>query len=201
VLTTREIKVICDIVKTESITIPTLQDDVVDHLCCVVEYKLESGQVFEKAIKEAIQELAPNGLHEIERETIFLLNYNRTIQMKKVMYLIGLISTMALSLGWLFRFLRWPGGDELANYGFLGFSLLFVPMLAINQFRVSINKALPEKLRIILGLSSGLVTCLAVLFKTMHYPGADILLLSGAALFIFGFLPFLFFTMYKKSIS
>jgi hypothetical protein len=121
--------------------------------------------------------------------------------MKKVMYSVGLFSAMAMSVGWLFRILHMPGGFELVNYGFLAFSLVFVPMLAVNQFRESANKTLPEKLRIILGLLSGIITCLAVLFKIFHYPGADILLLTGGLIFIFGFLPFLFFTMYKKSIS
>lgn len=200
-LTTREVKVIRDIVKSESITIPTLRDDVVDHLSCVVEAKLESGQTFDKAIKEALEELAPKGLHELERETMFLLSYNRSIQMKKVMYAIGLISTMSISLGWLFRFLRWPGGSELANYGFFGFALLFLPLLAGHRFKMNSKKSLPEKLRIILGLLSALITCMAMFFKMMHYPGADLLLLAGAGIFIFGFLPFLFFNMYKKSIS
>jgi hypothetical protein len=145
--------------------------------------------------------LAPEGLDEIQRETVFLLNSKKIILMKKVMYSIGLVSSMAISLGWLFRILHWPGGFELVNYGFMGFALLFLPMVAINQFKVNINKALSEKLRIILGLLSAFITCIAVFFKTMHYPGADTLLLSGGLLFIFGFLPFLFFTMYKKSVS
>lgn len=121
--------------------------------------------------------------------------------MKKIMYVIGLVSAMAMSLGWLFRILHMPGGYEIANYGFLVFSLLFVPMLAVNQLKSSIKKALPEKLRIIVGLLSGIITCIAVLLKIFHYPGADILLLAGALVFIFGFLPLLFFTLYKKSIS
>jgi hypothetical protein len=166
-----------------------------------VEHKIDRGKSFDAAMPEAFKELAPDGLDEIQREAVFLLNSKKIILMKKVMYSIGLISTMALSLGWLFRILHWPGGSELVNYGFLGFALLFLPMLAINQFKIGINKALPEKLRIILGLLSGFITCMAVFLKIMHYPGADYLLVSGALLFIFGFLPFLFFTMYKKSIS
>jgi hypothetical protein len=200
-LTGEQIEKIRNIIDQSAISSDLLKDDVLDHLCCVVEYKIAHGRPFEAALPEAFNELAPDGLDEIQRETVFLLNSTKIILMKKVMYSIGLISTMAMSLGWLFRILHWPGGFELVNYGFLVFSLLFVPMLAINQFKVSINKALSEKLRIILGLLSGFITCIAVLFKIFHYPGADFLLLTGALIFIFGFLPFLFFTMYKKSIS
>ena len=200
-LSEEQIEKIRNIIDQSAISSDLLRDDVLDHLCCVMEYKIAHGRPFEVALPEAFNELAPDGLDEIQRETVFLLNSTKIILMKKVMYSIGLISTMAMSLGWLFRILHWPGGFELVNYGFLAFSLLFVPMLAINQFKVSINKALSEKLRIILGLVSGIITCVAVLFKVLHYPGADSLLLTGAMIFIFGFLPFLFFTMYKKSIS
>jgi hypothetical protein len=178
-----------------------LKDDILDHICCVVEHKASRGMPVDKATAEAFEELAPDGLDEIQRETVFLLNSNKIILMKKVMYSIGLVSSMAISLGWLFRIMRWPGGWELVNYGFLAFALLFVPMVTFNQFKTSINRALSEKLRISLGLLSGLVTCVAVFFKIMHYPGADQLLLTGALLFIFGFLPFLFFSMYRKSAS
>lgn len=201
VLSSSQLKVISDIVSDGSITIRTLKEDVIDHLCCVVEHKLENGMSFEQAIKEALIELAPDGLQEIEEETIFLFNVNKSIHMKKVMYSIGLISSMVMSLGWLFRIFQWPGGPELSNYGFFVFALLFVPMLAINQFNISIKKTIPEKLRIMLGLFSGVVTCIAVFFKIMHLPGADYLMLTGGLLFIFGFLPMLFLTMYKKSIS
>lgn len=196
-----QISAIRDRIDQSSISNDLLKDDVLDHLCCVVEHKIEHGKTFEVAVPEAFIELAPQGLDEIHRQTVFLLNSEKIILMKKVMYSIGLISSMAMSLGWLFRILHWPGGAELINYGFFGFALIFVPLLAINQFKVSINKALSEKLRIILGLSSGIITCVAVFFKIMHYPWADILLLTGALIFIFGFLPFQFFTMYKKSIS
>lgn len=198
-LSTEQINRVRNVIDQSAISNDLLKDDVLDHLCCVVEYKIADGKSFEDAVPEAIKELAPDGLDEIQRETVFLLNSTKIILMKKVMYSIGLISTMALSLGWLFNIMHWPGGVQLVNYGFFGFALLFVPMLAIDQFKVSINKALSEKLRIILGLLSAITTCVAVLFKIFHLQGGDLMLLGGAVIFIFGFLPFLFFTMYKKS--
>ena len=121
--------------------------------------------------------------------------------MKKVMYSIGLISSICVCIGWLFKVLHWPGAGPLFNYGFLGFVLIFIPMLAIDRYKVNISKALSDKLRIILGFFSAMVMGLAVLFKLMHLQGADILLIIGTLIFSFGFLPFLFFRMYKKSIT
>jgi hypothetical protein len=196
-----QIAVIRKTIHQSGIEIQTLKDDLIDHLCCVTESKIERGKSFENALSEALHELAPDGLYEIQRETFFLLNSTKIILMKKVMYLIGLITTICMSIGWTFRILNWPGGSELLIYGFLGFVLLFIPMVAVNYFKVNLQRALSEKLRIILGLFSGIIVGLAVVFKFMHLPGADQLLLGGTVLFSFGFLPFLFFSMYKKSIS
>ncbi len=196
-----EIETIRHAIDQSAISSDLLKDDILDHICCVTEHKMSRGKTFEVAVCEAFAELAPDGLDEIQREAVFLLNSDKIILMKKVMYSVGLISSMAISLGWLFRILHMPGADQLITYGFFGFALFFVPMLAVNQFKVHVNKSFSEKTRIILGVVSGLLTGVAVFFKMMRYPGGDWMLLSGAVLFIFGFLPFLFLTMYKKSVS
>lgn len=98
-------------VEQSGIVNPTLRDDVVDHLCCAVEIKISKGKDFSVALQEASHELAPEGLIEIQRETVFLLNSTKIIRMKKVMYSIGLASVMAFVLGWTFGMMHWPGGS------------------------------------------------------------------------------------------
>ena len=188
-------------IEKSDITIKTLEDDLIDHLCCVVEKKMDKGNHFDSAFREALQEVAPYGLDAIQLETFYLLRSPKIIFMKKVMYLIGLISAVALSLGWLFNVLSWPGGRELFNYGFLGFLLLFVPLLAIDRYKVTLRKALPEKLKILIGSVSGIIVGISLVFKFLHLQGADQVLIVGMLMFTFGFLPFLFFSMYKKAVS
>jgi hypothetical protein len=62
-------------------------------------------------------------------------------------------------------------------------------------------KAMSEKLKMLLGVIAALAASAAGIFKLLHLPGADQLLIIGAVVFAFGFLPFFFFTMYKRSIS
>ncbi|MDF9798569.1 hypothetical protein OKW21_003832 [Catalinimonas alkaloidigena] len=121
--------------------------------------------------------------------------------MKKIMYAIGLLSSMSVSIGYLFIILHWPGGLNMFNYGILAFVLIFLPLLAIDRYKVNISQALPEKIRLILGFSSAFLTGFSVVFKLLHLQGATILMILGAVLFAFGFLPFLFFNMYKKSVE
>ena len=200
-LSREHIDIIRDRINESKISVQTLKDDVVDHLCCVVEYKIGKGKSFEIALDEAIRELAPKGLDDLQQQTVFLLQPSKIIFMKKIMYTIGLMSTVAMSLGWLFTTLRWLGGYQLFNYGFLAFFLVFVPMLAIDRYKVNVQKALSEKLRIIIGASSGIIVGVSLVFKFLHLQGADILLIVGVFMFTFGFLPFLFFNLYKKAVS
>ena len=200
-LSEEQIAIIRDHIACSGIRMQSLQEDVLDHLCCVLEAEDNSSLGFEQRLQIAIGELAPDGLADLERKTVYLLNAKKLLYMKKVMHLIGLGSTMSLAMGLCFRLLGWPGGYELMMYGFLTFSLVFLPMTMINRFRHKIQKSLSDRLRFMLGSTSAIVAGLSVLLKILHLPGADFMLLGAAVLFSFGFLPFLFFTNYRKAIQ
>ncbi|HEY9046982.1 MAG TPA: hypothetical protein VIN08_13855 [Ohtaekwangia sp.] len=199
-LSEEQVEYIRSRVRHGGIDIAALQDDVLDHLCCVVEMKMEKNIPFDVALTNALQELAPDGLAELEQETLLLLNA-KMINMKKVMYGIGFASTSSMSMGITFKLLHMPGGEQLITYGFLTFALVFLPLVVVNHFKVNLHAPWTDRVRIFLGILSALATGMAVVFKLFNLQWADVLLLTGAALFSFGFLPFLFFTMYKKSIS
>ena len=200
-LTPEQEEVIANTVDAQGLRITTLRDDVIDHLCCVVESGLGKGQSFQQLLNQALFDLAPNGLEDIENKTIFLLNSKRILIMKKLLYLTGFIGAVTLTAGVTFKLLYIPYGFELFTIGFLTLLLVFIPLLAFDRYKVAISKALNERIKIILGTAAAVITGLAGLFKLMHLQGADMLLLAGAFIFAFGFLPFLFFTMYKKSIA
>ena len=200
-LSSEQIGVIRQQVDQSDITIASLKDDVLDHLCCVVEILMDRGKDFDAAVQEALHDLAPEGLDEIQHETMFLLNSTKIILMKKVTYAIGLLASMSFVLGWAFGILHYPGSRELSIGGFLAFVFLFIPLLVIDRFKHKIRWTLTEKLRLIVGGISGIMLTVALGFKILHLPGADELLLMGSLLFVFGFLPFQFFTLYKESIG
>ena len=200
-LTEQQEEMIRAFVEAQGVKRPTLCDDLVDHLCCVIESQRAADTPFEQMLENAVRELAPGGLAEIEYQTVFLLNSKRIIIMKKLTYFIGFIGSVALAAGVLFKLLHWPGGNQLFISGFLTLLLIFIPFVAFDRYKVAISKALSERLKIILGATSAIITGIAALFKVLHLQGANIMLVLGAFIFIAGFLPFLFFTMYKKSVS
>ena len=182
-----------------SLRLQPLSDDIIDHLCCVVESELGKGKSFEEILRDASAELAPNGLNELQHRTIFLLNSKRIILMKKLTYIMGFLGSVTLALGITFKLLNLPAANELFMVGYLLFLLVFIPMWAVDRFKVSIVRALSERWKIILGVTSSVILGFAGLFKVFHYQGAALLLMLGTIIFVFGFLPFLFFTMYRHS--
>ena len=182
-----------------SLRLQPLSDDIIDHLCCVVESQLGKGKSFEEILRDASAELAPNGLNELQHRTIFLLNSKRIILMKKLTYIMGFLGSVTLALGITFKLLNLPAANELFMVGYLLFLLVFIPMWAVDRFKVSIVRALSERWKIILGVTSSVILGFAGLFKVFHYQGAALLLMLGTIIFVFGFLPFLFFTMYRHS--
>lgn len=200
-LSEAQVNNIRQVLLASGITHDQLQDDVLDHLCCVMEVKLAKDNDFARSLEDAIRELAPDGLAKIQYETVFLLNSNKIMLMKKIMYIVGLLTALAMTMGFTFRILHLPGADQLFNVGFFGFTLLFLPLMAWDRFKVNVHRALSERLRLLFGLASAVTIGTAVLFKVFHYQGADVALLVGIAIFSFGFLPFLFFGLYKKSVA
>lgn len=200
-LTEHQVQVIEDFVDSQGIRIRTLRDDVVDHLCCVLESEMDKGSSFEELLDQATADLAPNGLGDIQDKTLFLLNARRIIFMKKVMYSIGFLGSLSLTTGLTLNLLQVPFGTDLLTVGFLTLLLVFIPLLAIDRYKIALSKALSVRLKIILGAIAAALTGLSGLFKLLHLQGAEILLILGALVFALGFLPFFYFTMYKKSVS
>ncbi len=188
-------------VEASNIKNQSLQADLIDHLCCLVELEMKRGLDFTNAYEEALNQTAPNGLDEIEKETIFLLNYSKIIFMKRLTYALGYLSALSWAVGIFFKLMHLPGTILLLYTGGSGLAFIFLPLLLVNRFKKSTTKLLSERLKWILGVASGFMFMLASWMKFGHLMGANIVLALSFFVFGFGFLPFLFFRMYKKSVT
>lgn len=181
------------------LTITLLFDDLLDHLCCVVEDKMNHGNSFDKALSEAIRDLAPNGLYQIEQETLFLLNHNKLMLMKKMIFLSGSIFAILVSSGFFLKVLHWSLGDTLLTLGSCGLLLIFLPLVLVHNFRSALPMVMSERMRLVFGVLSAVFIGMGVVLKINHFVGANLSLLIGGIIFSFGFIPFIFYSMYRKS--
>ena len=179
----------------------TLKDDLIDHFCCLVELEMKKGALFEKALEKAYQQTAPNGLDEIQQETIFLFNYSKIMFMKRLTYFSGYLFALMSITGVFFKMMHLPLATILSFIGGTGLVFVFLPLLIINKFKTKAHQVLTERMKWILGTLSGVLFMLASFMKIYHLQGAALMLGVSFLVFGFGFLPFLFFRMYKKSVD
>lgn len=183
------------------ITIPSLRDDLVDHLCCEVECRTNEESDFEKSFAEALRELAPSGLYQIEQETEFLLQPNKVI-MKKVLYFIGLASTISMTMGLMFKIMHMPGGDQLVNYGFFVFAFVFLPVIFARKLSRASQLTITEKVKAVIGIVSAVGLLLSIIFKMrVEINLATNFLFCTTIIFCFGFLPLQFYDLYRKELK
>jgi len=117
--------------------------------------------------------------------------------MRKAIYIFGLLSSISFVMGWVMGMLHLPGAREFSIYGFLGFIVVFLPVLSIDHHRAGVQRPPLQKAKFMLGLLSAVIVALSVVFKLMELQGAPELLVVGTALFALGFLPIQFYLMYK----
>jgi hypothetical protein len=116
-------------------------------------------------------------------------------------YLIGFLGSVAFALGVTFKLLHLPGANQLYIVGFLVVLLVFIPLYAIEKYKSDFSNALSERWKIILGGAASVIAGISGIFKLLHLQGADLLLLLGTFVFIVGFLPLFFYSLYKNSTS
>lgn len=198
-LTDEQVDFIRNNVESQGLTIDTLKEDIVDHLCCVVEIEMKRGKDFHISFQQAIQELAPKGIQEIQNSTLFLLNSKKIIIMKKFKYISGFVGSFLVTAGLTMKLLHLPFAWELFVIGTLTLLLVFVPMIALDYFKVSIAHKIPVKTMVGLGILSAIFIGLSGVFSLFDLDGVFAMFLTGAALFACGFLPFLFYNLYKRA--
>jgi hypothetical protein len=188
----QQIDYILNDISARGVEMESLQQHLLDHICCIIENNLEENGDFESFYQKTVETFYKDQLWEIEEETLQLLTFKNYYTMKKVMIVSGTFSAAAMIFGILFKFLHWPGASALIVLGIGVSSLIFLPLL----FTLKIKEQQNTKDKIGLGLitMSGILLCLSVLFKVMHWPGANILGVTFIIVLGLLFLPFNFYS-------
>ncbi len=92
-------------------------DELIDHVCCDVEYEMRNGLPFAKAYEMVKNKIGMEGLERIQHETLYLIDKKYRI-MKNTMKISGMIAPILLAFGSLFKIQHWPGAGVLFVSGF-----------------------------------------------------------------------------------
>ena len=194
-LSDKQIDYILDDIGARGVEMESLQHNLVDHVCCIIEQNLEANGDFENFYKQTIQTFYKDALWEIEEETLLLLTYKNYYTMKKIMINSGIFSAIAFITGSIFKIMHWPGANVLIILAMLASSLIFLPL----YFLFKKNETTESKSKIIIAIGSinGILFCVSMLFKIMHWPGAHALWLLTIGMMVLVFVPLFFFNGIK----
>ncbi|MCF8424623.1 MAG: hypothetical protein K9H41_09780 [Bacteroidia bacterium] len=191
-LNEQQIDYILNDIGARGVEMESLQQNLLDHICCIIENNLEENGDFESFYKKTIQTFYKDALWEIEEETLQLLTNKNYYKMKKIMIYSGTLSVAGFIAGSIFKIMHWPGASAILLLSMLNISLIFLPLLFILKTREV--SAMKDKLMIAIGTIFGILFSTSSLFKIFHWPGANLMWLFALGILMFVFIPIYFFS-------
>ncbi len=187
---------IYDLLIDQGVSYEALQIDLLDHICCMVEEKMDNGLDFGQSLTLSTQEFGLSNFGELQEATFHLLNLKLN-KMKKVIGIIGIISALSVIGGVFFKINHFPFAGKLLATGLILISFLVFPAMAYFESK-NLDTFL-QKLRPISGYLAAILLSTATLFKIMHWPGFFQLYYPGLILLVFVFLPLFTIKNYKTA--
>jgi hypothetical protein len=194
-LTEQNIREIEVLVEARGVEMKELSYDLVDHICCMIEEKMESGKNYASALEESIASFGKKGIRQIQEETTFLLTKN-ILAMRKTMHITGITAAILLLLATIFKIMHWPGAGVMYVLGVASLCLIFMPIFLTVRVKEKISN--PRIWINVVATISAFTLCFGILFKIMHWPMANILMSLGGIMIIFIYLPLYIFNYFKN---
>ena len=181
VLADIQIKHIEDRIADASLTNKSLTIDILDHICCMIEERLDLGWDYVKAEKDVFTQMGVLQIQAIEQETN-ILTQNKLI-MKKRTKIIGLTALALMLAGFTMKQLHLMGAGFTWGLGVLVAVFGFALFLTIDRF--SYEKSSKGKVASIIGYLGASSFLAGLGFKVLHWPIAtDAMILGGLILLI-----------------
>lgn len=185
--------------RSKGIAMPSLEEDLLDHLCCMIEARIDQRS-FEEVFHEVMLEFSAEELRMVQKETNRLITLLKFKTMNTTLRISGLVSAISILTGSIFKILHWPGANILFVIGMFLMAVLFLPLFFALRYKQAENEN-KHLLLSITGAIVGVLTALGIWFKMMHWPGATAMLYSSIAILLLGYLPVYIFAVYRKSLN
>lgn len=198
-VTDEQIDFILGNIKANGVTIEDLQYNLLDHICCIIEDEMPEGEDFYKFYGNIMPRFFDKELKEIEQETNNLLTFKNYYAMKNTLKISGIISSILTIFGAIFKVMHWPGAGMLIVLGGLSFSLIFLPLMIVLKFKDEESKI--SKWVFSFGFLLAMGAATGTIFKIMHWPFANILMLGSVTLFVFAYVPLYYITQIRQAES
>jgi len=185
-LTIYNIEKIASDVRSQEIIYPHLADELIDHICCDVEYEMLNGMTFGEAYARVRQKIGKRRLKEIQEETLYATDSKYRI-MRTTMKLSAVAGTILFGVAAMFKIQHWQGAGIMLTLGALILTFLFMPS-ALGVLRKETRSRKRLVLFISAFLSAGLFIT-GILFKIQHWNGGEPILILAGIVVVFLLIP------------
>jgi len=184
ILSQQDLNKVKDRVMMAEVNNSSLSVDLVDHICCMLEERVELGMKLETAENEVFKEMGEVQLKEIDIETKILTQNKFT--MKKRTKIIGLIALILLITGFTLKMLHLPGAGVIWGVGVLTAAFGFFLFSLIDRF--SYEKSSMMKIATIIGYIGSVLLIVGLGLVLLKWPIAVYLAESGSVLLLVYFI-------------
>ena len=196
VLSVKEIDKIHDLLLDRGVEYEPLRLELLDHICCAIEEKMDCGWAYGSALEQSINDFGPQGLARTNEATIYLLTM-KVRKMKKTASIVGFFGGILTVAGTAFKLLHWPLAEVLLMVGMMSILCIYLPAMMYVQLKQAENNW--GKAAVVSGMVSAIILGVATLFKIMHWPGASVMVFAGALMLCLVFMPLYFVRSYKTA--
>lgn len=182
-------------IRRQEITFAHLCDELIDHVCCDVEYEMDKGLSFNEAYHLVKSKMGERRIKEIQEETLYAVD-TKYRKMKNTMKISGIVGTVILGFAALFKIMHWPGAGILMTLGALALSFVFMPSALTVLWKETHSAK-----RLFLYISAffaGMLFIMGAVSKTQHWPLAGLVLNLAALSGIICFIPALLASKLKE---
>lgn len=195
-LTIKQVNLIHDLIVDHGIDYDELKMDILDHICCMIEEKMDSGFDFKESLSLSTEKFGLHQLSDLQETTFYLLTL-KLRKMKKLTGILGIISSGLVLAGVVFKINHLQGAGIMLVIGLSLISLLVLPLFAFLEVQRQNTKL--QKFTSFSGIIAGTLVSIGTLFKIMHWPNATGLLFSGLILMVGVFIPLFTIKNYKTT--
>jgi hypothetical protein len=158
-----QIEFILTDLEQKGITLEELRNNLLDHICCLLENEMPEEGDFKEQYAEILQRFCQKEIVELQIETEQLLTFKNFYAMKNTLKITGILSALLSLMGALLKTFHLPGAGVSLILGGLLFSLIFLPLLIILKFRDETNPT--DKWVLSIGFTIGIFAILGIIFK------------------------------------
>jgi len=185
-LSEKQIDQINDSLVKHGVGYDNLRYDLLDHICCMVEEGMERGQHFSVSLENSFEAFGIENLKLIQESTLYLLN-QKLNKMKKVTSVTGLLSSLMVIVGIVFKLNHLLGAGLFLTLGVSLGALVTIPLMAYMAIVAKEDRH--PVLASLLGYFAAITMSMGGMFKIMHWPYATILFWLGLGVILLGFMP------------